>query len=178
MSSKVLNVYGIIKGIYYLRHSKKLGKRPQVKGNPYIDKHLGLYIGDRINLWSFFDKICFFGGGKLEIGDDCFINNGTIIECRDNICMGNNVNIGYRVLISDTSNHSIDGIEPVKVKPIKIGNNVWIASNCTILAGITIGDNSIVGAGSVVTKDILTNTLVVGNPPKVIRTFDFKGKRR
>lgn len=50
-----------------------------------------------------------------------------------------------------------------------IGENVWIGGNCCILPGVTIGDNTVIGAGSIVTKDILANVVVVGNPCKIIR---------
>nr|WP_285849381.1 DapH/DapD/GlmU-related protein [Niallia taxi] len=56
--------------------------------------------------------------------------------------------------------------------PITVGNDVWIGGSCVILAGITIGDNSIVAAGSVVTKDVPANTVVAGNPAKVIKSID------
>lgn len=54
-------------------------------------------------------------------------------------------------------------------KPIKIGNNVWIGGNVCVLPGVTIGDNVVIGAGSVVTKDIPANCLVAGNPGKIIK---------
>ncbi|MEC1375469.1 DapH/DapD/GlmU-related protein [Heyndrickxia oleronia] len=55
--------------------------------------------------------------------------------------------------------------------PIRIGNDVWIGGSCVILAGVTIGDNSIVAAGSVVTKDVPANTIVAGNPAKILRNI-------
>ena len=54
-------------------------------------------------------------------------------------------------------------------KPIKVGNNVWIGGNVVVLPGVTIGDNVVIGAGSIVTKDIPSNSVAVGNPCKVIK---------
>lgn len=168
----------ISKGKIYLRRSKLLGIRPKIKGKPFISKETKLVIGDRLIIWSFLDRVSFFGQGKLGIGNNCFINNGVIIECRNRIEIGNDVKIGYRVLINDTNNHSVDGKEPVKNDPIKIGNNVWIASNSTILSGVTVGNNSVIAAGAVVTKDVPPNTVVAGVPARVVRNFEFKGEKR
>lgn len=174
----IAEIISVIKGKLLLRKAKRLGVRPKIKGTPYIDKELRLYIGDRFQIWSFFDKVCFFGQGEIRIGNNCFINNGTIIECRKKVEIGDNARIGYRVLINDTNNHSIDGKEPVKNEPVIIGNNVWISSNSTILAGVKIGDNAVIAAGAVVTKDVEPNTVVAGVPAKVVREFEFHGERR
>lgn len=68
-----------------------------------------------------------------------------------------------------TSSHDPNDFETVIAKPVRIGRNVWVTSQCIILPGVTIGDGSIIGAGSVVTKDVPPNCLVAGNPAKIIR---------
>jgi len=70
-----------------------------------------------------------------------------------------------------TSHHQEDDFNTVIAKPVHIGKNVWITTRCIILGGVTIGDNSIIGAGSVVTGDIPPNSLAAGNPARVIRTL-------
>jgi acetyltransferase-like isoleucine patch superfamily enzyme len=84
------------------------------------------------------------------------------------------------VTITDNSHGSSDeiyqGVPPVKRKlytkgPVEIGNNVWIGDKATILPGVTIGDNCIVAANAVVTKSIPENSIVAGNPAKVIKTI-------
>ena len=62
-------------------------------------------------------------------------------------------------------------------KPVKIGNNVWIGANCTVLAGVEIGDNSVIGAGSVVTKSIPKNVVAVGVPCKILREITNEDKK-
>ena len=64
----------------------------------------------------------------------------------------------------------LEGLE--YTHPVTIGNNVWICTGAIVLPGVTIGDNSVIGAGSVVTKDIPANSLAVGNPCRVIRTLE------
>lgn len=69
-----------------------------------------------------------------------------------------------------SANHSADDLnEHVKSTPIRIGENVWLGANCVVLPGVQIGNNAIIGAGSVVTKDVATNSIVGGVPAKLIK---------
>jgi len=118
--------------------------------------------------------ICDYGY-NIKIGKNFYANhNLTILDA-------NEVSFGDDVLIAPncsfyTATHPIDvqfrkqGLE--YAKPIKIGNNVWIGGNVVVLPGVTIGDNSVIGAGSVVTKDIPANVVAVGNPCREIRKID------
>lgn len=90
----------------------------------------------------------------------------------------NGINIGANVMIASgvkliSANHDVDiRHKHVKCKPIVLKENVWIGANVIVLPSVTIGENSIVGAGSVVTKDIQSNVIVAGNPAKVIKVLD------
>ncbi len=133
---------------------------------------------------------------KIKIGDYTSINYGVVMGGGGGIDIGQYVSISSYVILETgrLKVHEIAAVEneqlpteylslknlinfslPVKeypreheYKPIVIGNNVWIASRATILAGVTIGDNSIVAAGAVVTKDIPPNSIAIGIPAKVI----------
>ena len=85
------------------------------------------------------------------------------------IILGNNVGFSFRNLLL-TSSHDEVNFSIVKARPIIIKDNVWITSNCTILGGVEIGENSIIAAGSVVTKSIPPNVIAGGNPCKPIRS--------
>lgn len=111
-------------------------------------------------------------GQQISIGKRFFANfNFTVLD-EAPVTIGDDCFIGPNVSIL-TACHSTDPVERNSrrqwAKPVTIGNSVWIGSSVTILPGVTIGDNVTIGAGSVVTKDIPSNTVAVGNPCKVIK---------
>ncbi|WP_057915310.1 sugar O-acetyltransferase [Peribacillus muralis] len=118
-------------------------------------------------------------GYNITVGDNFYTNtNCTILDCAK-VTIGNNVWIGPNVSLY-TPNHAIDAIERIagyeRTLPINISDNVWIGGSVTIVPGVTIGDNSIIGAGSVVTKNIPANVIAAGVPCKVIRSITEKDK--
>lgn len=109
-------------------------------------------------------------GKNITIGKDVFINSGCHFQDQGGIEIGDGALIGHSVVLA-TINHAITPSEKRKnyYAPIKIGNNVWIGSNATILPGVTIGEWAVVAAGSVVTKDVAPYTIVGGIPARVIK---------
>lgn len=114
-------------------------------------------------------------GCHVTVGEWFYANMDCVFLDVNEIIIGDDVMLGPRVNLL-TAGHPTDpdirreGLE--FGEKIIIGNNVWIGGNATVLPGITIGDNSIIGAGSVVTKDIPANVIAVGNPAKVARQID------
>lgn len=111
----------------------------------------------------------------LSIGDRSGISNSVIV-CQDKIAIGNNVMIGANCVIYDTDMHSVDYKDRVecpdthiKTAPVTIKDGAWICGHCIILKGVTIGEKSVVAAGSVVSKDIPDGELWGGNPCRFIR---------
>ena len=113
-------------------------------------------------------------GTTISIGDGCYFNSGTTFVDDYNIKIGNNVMFAPNVTVCTTGHpldpeHRLDGMYSF---PVTIEDGVWIGAGAIILAGVTIGKNSVIGAGSVVTKDIPANVLAVGAPCKVLREFN------
>lgn len=106
---------------------------------------------------------------QLKVGNDCGLS-GTVIGCFSEIIIGNNVKIGANVLITDSDWHQEDP-RSGKPEPVHIGDNVWIGTGTVVLKGVTIGNNSLIGASSVVVHDIPDGVIAAGNPCRVIRKF-------
>lgn len=112
------------------------------------------------------------GGSDLAIGRNVFINQNCTIYDLGGVDIGDDVLIGPNVSII-TSGHPLEPSQrhaAVVAKPIRIERNVWIGSGATIIGGVTVGENSVIGAAAVVTRDVPPNTLVGGNPARVIRS--------
>ena len=114
--------------------------------------------------------------GEIIIGKYSLITPGVRIMAAEKIEIGDACMIAHGAYISDADWHGIyDRAEPVgTTKPINIKENVWIGDSAIICKGVTIGKNSIIGAGSVVTKDVPKNCIYAGNPAKFIRSLDEK----
>ena len=115
-------------------------------------------------------------GKNIHVGKNVFINACCHFQDHGGITLGDGCQIGHNVVFA-TLNH---GIEPEKRQitipaPIVLGHNVWIGSNSTVLSGVTIGDNAIVAAGAVVTRDVPAGAIVGGVPARIIRMIDGAG---
>ncbi|MEO7690486.1 MAG: sugar O-acetyltransferase [Sphingomonas sp.] len=111
------------------------------------------------------------GGENIRLGRNVFINQNCTMYDLGGIDIGDDVMIGPNVSLI-TSSHPLEPSQRracVIAKPIVIERNVWIAAGATIIGGVTIGENSVVAAGSVVTRDVPANSLAGGNPARVIR---------
>lgn len=110
---------------------------------------------------------------KGDVGRFVFINAGCAMQDQGGIYIGDKVLIGHHATIV-TLNHGFAPADRHDLipSPVVIGDNVWLGSNVTILPGVTIGDNAVVAAGAVVTKDVPANTVVAGVPAKFMRTID------
>lgn len=112
-------------------------------------------------------------GKNIHVGENVFINACCHFQDHGGVTLGNGCQIGHNVVFA-TLNH---GLEPADrgttyPAPIVLGRNVWVGSNATILQGVTIGDNAVVAAGAVVSRDVPANTIVGGVPARIIKRID------
>ncbi len=127
-------------------------------------------IGDDFNLLPpFYTEF----GKNILLGKGVFINMCCHFQDNGGIEIGDGAMLGSNVTIV-TLNHDLNPATRTSAypKPVKIGKKVWIGANCTILPGVSIGDNAVIGAGSVVVKNIPANAVAVGNPAHVIKYIE------
>ncbi|MDN7242408.1 sugar O-acetyltransferase [Planococcus sp. N028] len=112
-------------------------------------------------------------GKNITIGKNVFFNTGCSFQDRGGIRIGDGSMLGMNVTIA-TLNHglSLETRNTTTPAPVIIGKNVWVGSNATILPGVTIGHNSVVAAGAVVTKNVPENTVVAGVPAKMMKSIN------
>ena len=137
-----------------------------------FEKLIGKPTGEAFGLFPPFTTDC---GMNIHVGDRVFINSGCRFQDQGGIYLGNDVLVGHNVVMA-TLNHGFmpENRADLLPAPIHVEDKVWIGSNSTILAGVTIGYGAIVAAGAVVTKDVPAMSVVGGVPARFIKTIESK----
>lgn len=174
--SYLLNLFQIIK-------IKKIGKNVYVRSGLQVLSGKWITLEDNVRIGKCCRLSCYSIGeniGKILIKRDCYIGDYFSILAGSDITIGSNTLIASFVTIT-SENHGMDpecgiryGNQPLIGNPITIGKNCWIGEKVIILPGINIGDWSIVGSGAIVTKDVPSFSIVVGNPARIIKRYNFK----
>ena len=163
--------------------SARLIRRPfVVRGERLVAYGLGLTTGVGCRLEAFAvndDK-----HKRIVFGNNVQINDYVHISAIEKVDIGDNVLMASHVYISDNSHGQYKGVEgdtapsvpPIKrpyfVAPVKIGNNVWLGEGVIVMPGVTIGDGCVIGAHSIVNKDMPANTVAVGSPAKIVKKYN------
>lgn len=145
-----------------------------------VDSQCRIYVGSkaaRLQIGEHFIMASYstlFTSGNLEIGNHVFLNHNARVICRDEIQIGDYCIFGPYVTILDHDHVAdfVDGQlhrEQLTTRPVRIGKNVWIGEKTTILKGVSIGENTVIGANSVVTHSIPSNCIATGSPAKIMR---------
>jgi acetyltransferase-like isoleucine patch superfamily enzyme len=148
-------------------------------------KHCSCYAGCSFSISQ---------GARCTVGDFTLLN-GALIMAEEKIDIGSYCLVSWNVGIADSDFHPLEPAQrlidaqalapyfknrpprpQLKTAPVKICDNVWIGMNAVILKGVTVGENSVVAAGSVVTKSVEPNVVVAGNPATVVKKFNHRGR--
>ena len=164
-------------------HGVSYGKK--LRGNPCIIRNRGkIELGNSVFLNSYPDGelfrtglSAFFHSSIIRIGDNCSLN-GTMIYSRKAVTIGDNCMFGPGVVILDNDSHNTSTDPELRRRgkigesPVIIGNNVWVGMRSIIMKGVHIGNNSIIAAGSIVTKSVPSDSLYGGNPAAFIKKLE------
>lgn len=178
ISETLSNVYALICTKIFYKNARLIRRPIYMRGKSSITFGVGLTTGHSCR----FDLP---GGQKktLFIGRNCEIGDNVHIVAHQSVIIGDNCLLASKIFISDTNhgdysgdNQSSPEVPPndrqLTTRPVSIGNNVWIGENVCILPGVNIGDGCIIGANSVVNKDIPKNCIAAGIPAKVVKYYN------
>ncbi len=161
---------------FYLRKAELRGMKIRIWGRPVVRIKGRLVVEDRVRLVSTITPIelAVEQDGTIEVGENTYINYGTSIAAYQHVKIGKNCLIGTYVNITDNNFHCVEperrNIIPPS-SPVVLEDNVWLGTRVIVLPGVTIGEGSVIGAGSVVTHSIPSRVIAAGTPAKVIRAI-------
>ena len=146
---------------------------------PLVSENLNMYVGNQVTIHgkNTFGSPSIFENPVLEIGDNTTVGYQVIINVGKNVKIGEKCLIADRVFIADNNAHPINPekrinmlkVSPDEIRPVTIGNNVWIGYQAFIGPGVHIGDGSIIGANSSVVHDVPPMCIAAGSPAKIVR---------
>ena len=186
----------LIKRVVYFFCYLRLKKKVTLEGTQYqigptasvilkdVSSREDVRIGNHVDIYG---TLYSQSKGLIRLGSFVRIGRHAQIRCADSVLIGNGVIISENAIITDNNNHPISvAFRRVwsqlpsssdihlwkwsEIKPVTIGQNVWVGENARICKGVTIGDNAIVAASSVVTKDVPANCIAAGNPARIVKT--------
>jgi maltose O-acetyltransferase len=158
----------------FLRRCTRVMRFTRLRGRPHIHNEGRIIVGERVVIHSTLVpvELAAMAGGTIEIGERCFLNYGVSISAHQLVRLGRRCLLGAYVSILDNDWHDIiDRNRTPPSQPVILQDNVWLGNHVIVLPGVTIGHDAVVGAGSVVTKDVPPRTVAVGNPARVVKTF-------
>ncbi|HZG92352.1 MAG TPA: acyltransferase [Pseudonocardia sp.] len=156
------------------RRATSCASPPRIRGTVRITNGGRLHLGRALSVdgLPLPTKIEVRPGGELRIGSGCFVNYGVDIVAGSTVVLGDGVLVGPLVSIVDDDMHQLEPGRPRRVAPITIGDDVWLGRGVVVLPGTTIGDHSVIGAGSVVRGEVPARVVAGGVPARVLRELE------
>jgi maltose O-acetyltransferase len=168
------SIWGVVNARWHLRRAATLPVTVRLFGRARASGKGAIVIGDRVLLLGTtvpFEVVA-HRGGRVQIGRQTFINYGVSISAHESVVVGDQCQIGQYCIIQDNDYHDIE--EKWRLPPsapIVIEDRAWLGARVIVLKGVRIGHDAVIGAGSVVTRDIPPRTIAAGAPARVIRHF-------
>lgn len=164
----------VINARWRLRKADEVGTRVRLRGRPIVRNEGTMVIGNRVQFISTVAtlELVTEEGGVLEIGERSLVNFGCSLVATELVRIGAHCHIGPYTMMLDNDYHRIEPerrLERPPSKPIVLGDNVWIGARVFIASGVTVGTDSAIGAGSVVTSDVPPRVLAAGVPARIIK---------
>jgi acetyltransferase-like isoleucine patch superfamily enzyme len=170
--SKIADFGHILNAQLQLRSKATAPFSVRLRGRVQISGDGGVVFGEGVSLSGTVVPIEFvtYASGQIEIGNHTFINYGSSVAARTSVKIGCYCHLGHYTFVMDNDQHDvIRHTDLPKSKPVIIEDHVWIGSKVVILPGVRIGSRAVIGAGSIVTKDVPPRCVAAGNPARVLR---------
>lgn len=167
------NGWAVLRARWYFRGATQVGSGVRVWGKIEAHNWGKMIIGDRVRIISTVARTeIVSNGGTLRLDEGVYINYGCSISASEWVHIGPRCTIGTYCIIMDNDFHRLEPERRQEMppsKPIVLEENVWLGARVIVLPGVTIGEGSVVGAGSVVTKNIPARSVAVGVPARVVK---------
>ena len=172
LTGKIADYTSIINAQLRLRGKVQAPLSVRLRGRCVVSGCGEILLGEGVSLSGTVVPIEFatYSSGLIEIGQGTFINYGSSIAARCLVKIGSHCHLGHYTFVMDNGQHDVvvhSDLPPSK--PVIIEDHVWIGSKVVILPGVRIGSHAVIGAGSIVTKDIPARCVAAGNPARVLR---------
>ena len=162
----IINAQLRLRGKATVPFSVRLRGRVQLSGCGEVVLSEGVSLNGTVVLI----ELITYTSGRIEIGNHTFINFGSSIAARASVKIGSYCHLGHYTFVMDNDQHDVvRHSELPRSEPVIIEDHVWIGSKAVILPGVHIGSRAVIGAGSIVTKDIPPRCVAAGNPARVLR---------
>lgn len=176
------SAHGLVRALAVLRaHGVEHGGFPSFDGRaPLLSNHGRMVFGAHVAVRAQQVRASLTTGanGSLVIGDRSFINQGVMVHAEASVTLGAHVLVGDFTAISDSDFHEVDPGNGVRVRPVVIGDNVWLARSVVVLPGSVIGEGTVVASGSVVRGHLPPWVVAAGAPARPVRDITTRGVRR